>query len=137
MSATRPVAEGLFCGSGHDTRLLAGKRKSDGRLVFPLPASGSREQYEVVALGRYGTLWSWTIQRFPPKTPYDGPSGADFRPYAVGYVEIPGEIIVESRLVGVTFDELRLGLPLQATTEAYRSDPDGTHVLTYAFEPRS
>jgi uncharacterized OB-fold protein len=136
MSGARPVAEGLFSGSGALTRLLAGRRKSDGRIVFPLPVGGHAERYDTVELGRDGILWSWTVQRFAPKQPYDGAVGADFRPFAVGYVEIPGEIIVESRLVGVAFDQLRLGLPLRLTTETYRVDPDGTGILTYAFEPR-
>lgn len=134
MSATRPVAVGLFRGSGRETRLLAGRRRSDGRLIFPLPSGGHSDRYEVVELGQKGILWSWTIQRFAPKPPYDGADGPDFRPFAVGYVEIPGEIIVESRLVSVPFDRLRVGLPVRVTTEAYRTDPDGTDILTYAFE---
>ena len=136
MSGTRPVAEELFRGAGGETRLLAGRRKSDGRLVFPRPRGGSATRYDTIELGRHGTLWSWTIQRFAPKEPYDGAVGSDFQPYAVGYVEIPGEIIIESRLVGVAFEELRIGLALRVTTEIYRVEPDGTRVLTYAFEPR-
>jgi uncharacterized OB-fold protein len=134
VNGTRLVAEGLLRLDG-ETRLLAGRRKSDGRLVFPLPLGGHAVRYDTIELGRRGRLWSWTVQRFAPKEPYDGPVGADFRPFAVGYVEIPGEIIVESRLVRVAFDQLRVGLPLQLTSEVYRVDPDGTRVLTYAFEP--
>jgi uncharacterized OB-fold protein len=136
MSDTRPVAEGLFRGSGTRTRLLAGRRKTDGRIVFPLPVGGHAERYDTIELGQNGILWAWTVQRFAPKQPYDGAVGADFRPFAVGYVEIPDEIIVESRLIGVHFDQLRLGLPLRLTTETYRVDADGTCILTYAFEPR-
>ena len=48
-------------------------------------------------LARRGTLWSWTIQRFRPKSPpYTGPE--EFEPYGVGYVELPGEVRVEARL---------------------------------------
>jgi uncharacterized OB-fold protein len=129
------VAEGLFRNLGRETRLLAGRRKSDGRLVFPAPLGGHAARYDTIELGRHGTLWSWTIQRFAPKEPYDGPVGTDFRPFAVGYVELPGEVIVESRLVRVAFDRLRIGLALQLTSEVYRVDPDGTRVHTYAFEP--
>jgi len=133
--ATRPVVDGLFTGEGDRTRLIAGRRITDGRLVFPCPVGGRANEYTTVELSREGQLWSWTVQRFPPKEPYDGPSGEDFRPYAVGYVELPGEIIIESRLTEVNFERLHIGMPMRLTTQAYRTDPDGTKVLTYAFRP--
>ena len=45
-----------------------------------------------------GTIWAFTEQLFPPKPPY-AVQGADFRPYYVGYVDLAGEVIVESRIV--------------------------------------
>ena len=44
----------------------------------------------VAALARRGTLWAWTTQSFPPPPPYAGPTGKDFVPFGVGYVELPG-----------------------------------------------
>jgi uncharacterized OB-fold protein len=101
-------------------------------MVFPLPPDA--ESYEPVDLPSRGTLWSYTVQRFPPKSPpYRG--SEPFEPFALGYVELPGALIVESRLTDVKLDELRLGLPLELTTTTLRTDPDGTAVLTYAFRP--
>jgi uncharacterized OB-fold protein len=134
---TRAVATSLFVGEGAAARLLAGRRKTDGRLVFPLPVGGRADQFDVVELGRDGVLWSWTVQRFAPKEPYDGPVGGHFRPYGVGYIELPGELIVESRLVDVDLTQLRIGMPMSLTTELYRTDPNGGHVMTYAFRPRT
>ena len=52
-----------------------------------------------LGLGHSGRLWSWTIQGFEPKPPYDGSSShAGFEPYGVGYVELEGGLKVESRL---------------------------------------
>ena len=45
---------------------------------------------EETLLARRGTLWAWTTQSFPPPPPYAGPTGADFVPFGVGYVELPG-----------------------------------------------
>jgi uncharacterized OB-fold protein len=134
---TRPVSPCIFSGEGDRARLLAGRRKSDGRLVFPVPTGGRSAQFDVVELGREGLLWSWTVQRFAPKEPYDGPVGEHFRPYGVGYIELPGELIVESRLVDVDFDRLHIGMPMVLTTHAYRIEPNGTPVLIHAFRPRS
>ena len=128
------IAPGLFEVDSEGVWLLGGRRKTDGRIVFPLPHGPEAAAFEPVRLSRTGTLWSWTIQRFRPKTPpYAGPEA--FAPFAVGYVELPGEIIVESRLVVDDFSVLRLGLPMEATIESLSSGADWTEVATYAFRP--
>jgi uncharacterized OB-fold protein len=134
--AERMVAPGLVSGSGEAARLLAGRRRADGKLAFPLPQTGDAEDYEPVELPRDGVLWSWTVQRFCPKTPYNGfQPGEGFRPYAVGYVEFPGQIIVEGRLVTEKPEALRIGAPMRLALEVYGRDPDGTEIVTYAFTP--
>lgn len=130
------VAEKLFTGEGETTRLLAGRRRSDGRLVFPFPSGPEAELFDLVELSPRGTLWSWTVQRFLPKPPYNGRgSEVDFTPYGVGYVELPGELIVEGRIVADDLKALKIGQPMRVTTEAYRETADGEPVLTYAFTP--
>jgi uncharacterized OB-fold protein len=130
---TRPIAEGLFT-EGQAPQLFGGRHRQTGRIVFPCPAGSEGAQYETIKLGRSGTLWSWTIQRFPPKSPpYAGPKV--FEPFAMGYVELPGETIVVARLTGVAFDALQVGQALTMTTLPFATDPDGTIVLTYAFAP--
>jgi uncharacterized protein len=89
-----------------------------------------------VALPRHGTLWSWTVQHFAPKSPYLGPVGADFVPFPVGYVDL-GEVIVQARLHLEDVDALRIGMPmklswLRISTPAASTEDD---VLTYAFTP--
>ncbi len=132
---TRQVADNLFRGQGDATRLLAGRHRDSGKLKFPFPPGPDGESYDIVELSPAGKLWSYTVQRFRPKTPYNG-SGteADFKPYGVGYIELPGELIVESRIVADDFGALEIGQPMRITTEAYRED-EGEAVLTYAFAP--
>ncbi|WP_413630125.1 Zn-ribbon domain-containing OB-fold protein [Novosphingobium sp. KCTC 2891] len=130
------VAENLFVGSGSVTRLLAGRSRIDGKLVFPFPSGGAEENYDLVELAPEGTLWSYTIQRFRPKSPFNGDgSEFDFKPYGVGYVELPGQLIVETRIVADDLTKLRIGEAMRITTEAYRTDDAGEAVLTYAFRP--
>jgi uncharacterized OB-fold protein len=131
--ASRPVAGNLFAG-GAAPHLFGGRHRESGRHVFPFPDGGDAEFYERVPLHPVGELWSWTIQRFRPKSPpYAGPEA--FEPYAVGYVELPGQVIVETRLVNVAFDAIRIGDVYRTTVIPFARDPDGTEVLTYAFEP--
>lgn len=131
--ATRAVADNLF-EEGAVPRLIGGRHRESGRHVFPFPAGMEAEDYDRVPLEPTGKLWSWTIQRFRPKSPpYTGPEA--FEPFAVGYVELAGQVIVETRLVNVAFDALRIGARFRTTLVPFAQDADGTAVLTYAFEP--
>jgi len=119
---------------GPPPRLIGGRHRQSGRVVFPYPSGSEGTLYEPFALAAHGTLWSWTIQRFRPKSPpYAGPDA--FQPYAVGYVALAGEVIVEARLEGIAFEALRVDLPMTLTLVPFNTDPDGTTVLTYAFRP--
>lgn len=130
---TRPIADGILTDE-QPPRLLGGRDRETGRIVFPMPDGNEAEQFEPVALSREGTLWSWTVQRFAPKSPpYAGPQ--PFEPFAVGYVELAGEVIVESRLTGFDFTELDCGLPVRLTTVPFATAADGDTLVTYAFEP--
>ena len=130
---SRPIADGVFT-PGAAPHLLGARHRLTGRIVFPSPQGPEATLYEPVALSPVGSLWSWTVQRFRPKSPpYAGPEA--FAPFALGYVELPGQVIVESRLTGMAFDAVRIGIRLRMTTIPCATDPDGTVVMTYAFAP--
>lgn len=125
----RAIAHGLF-NEEVPPRLIGGRDRQSGRIVFPCPPG---DACEPVGLGREGRLWSWTVQRYRPKTPpYRGPEA--FAPWIVAYVELPGEVIVEARLVDVAFEEVRIGMPVrltQAPLDPEAADP----VMIPAFAP--
>lgn len=127
----RVIAEGLLT-EENPPRLIGGRERDTGRVVFPCPPG---DRYEPVALSRTGTLWSYTVQRYRPKSPpYKGPEA--FRPWPVAYVELPGEVIVEARLANVAFDDIRIGMPLELTLIPL--DPDAAEpVMIHAFQPVS
>ena len=125
-----PIADAVFdIRPGGAPVLLAGRDRQTGRMVFPLPSDDTR--FERHDLPTVGTLWSFTIQRFRPKSPpYAGPEA--FEPYAVGYVALGEQIIVESRLTGIAFNDLRIGMALCLVTERFVLGSGETR-LTYAF----
>jgi len=131
-----PVAEGLIAGTAAEPRLIGSACRACGTVTFPRQASCPRctsENTEERLLGRRGTLWTWTIQCFPPKSPpYAVPPGEDFEPYGVGYVELPGEVRVEARLTVSDPERLRIGMPMELTLVAAPGDA-GT--VTFAFRP--
>lgn len=138
-AATRPIAEGVFTGPPDAPRLVGSRCGSCGVVAFPAqdgcPRCGTLGMART-ELSRRGTLWTWTTQGFLPKEPYAGPeTEVDFEPYLLGYVELPGEVRVESRLFDVTPETVRIGMELELVTFPFRTDPDGTVVLAYAFAP--
>src|SRR5947208_15625767 len=84
-------------------------------------------------LARRGTLWSWTIQSFPPKSPPYAVADPDaFEPYGVGYVELAGEVRVEARLTVADPALLQIGMAMELTLIPAPGDEAGD-VVTYAF----
>jgi uncharacterized protein len=126
-----PIAANLFK-TRPELRLLAGRDRTSGKLVFPPPAD--EDAFETVELPSRGTLWSYTVQRFEPKAPPYRAAGP-FEPFAVGYVELAGALIVESRLIEVPFDRLRVGLPMELATFVLRTGEEGP-VTMFAFRPQ-
>jgi uncharacterized protein len=131
-----PVAEGLIAGTAAEPRLIGSQCNACATVTFPRQGSCPRCTSEDVRerlLSPRGTLWTWTVQCFAPKSPpYAG--GADFEPYAVGYVELPGEVRVETRLTDVDPEELAIGQPMELTLIPA---PRASGTLTFAFRPES
>jgi len=122
--------------------LMGSRCVACGELYFPRARGCTRccgTELVDTALGHSGRLWSWTIQGFRPKPPYDGSSAnggeASFQPYGVGYVELECGLKVESRLTVADPAWLRIGMPMRLTLEAYRHQPAGEALHTFAFEP--
>ena len=61
--------------------------------------------------------------------------GKDFVPFGVGYVELPGEVKVETRLTESDPDALTLGMEMELVVVPFRTDDDGNEVVTFAFRP--
>lgn len=123
--AMAPIAKGLW--SDGPPASLIGGRKENGEIVFPFPEEFS-ENVDAIVLSPSGTLWSWTSQEFEPKAPFAGLK--PFVPFLLGYIELAGEVIVESRIVDTTIDKLRLGMPMELVIV-----PFDDHRCTYAFRP--
>lgn len=135
----RLVAPHLLSAEGGRLALLGSRCSDCGEVYFPAARGCTRccgTQLDDFDLGNRGRLWSWTVQGFCPKPPYDGPgTEADFRPYGVGYVELACGIKVESRLTLADPARLRIGMDMELVLEPYCRDADGAAVHTYAFRP--
>lgn len=137
MNKQIPIHPDLFTWPAERPQLLGSRCRQCGEAAFP-PQEGCRScsafDSEIVPIGDHGTLWTWTIQSFLPKTPYNsGETEADFTPYGVGYVEMPGGVRVEARLQENNAEQLHIGMPMQLKIVPFRKDAEGNELMTFVF----
>ena len=135
-----PVTDGVFTWPADKPRLLGSKCTACGNIMFPTQSGCSRcssDSTEVHELGRTGTLWTWTVQGYPPKSPpYAGNTDPKtFEPFGVGYIELPGEVKVESRLTVNDPEQIEIGMEMEMTLVPLFTNEDGDEVVTFAFAP--
>jgi uncharacterized protein len=139
MSKQVPIAEGLFTWPAARPALLASRCRHCGIANFPAAQSCmacSGQDVTIEELPGRGTLWTWTIQQFMPKTPYrSNETAATFKPYGVGYVELAGGVRVEGRLTENDPQKLRIGMPMEVVFEPYRTEDNGDEVISFFFKP--
>lgn len=131
------IKEGLFTWPSDNPELIGSRCQQCGETAFPAQpdcrACSSRETH-AVGIGNRGTLWTWTIQSFMPKTPYlSDETPESFRPYGVGYVEMPCGVRVEARLHENTPDALEIGMEMELVIEPFRTADNGDQVMIFAF----
>jgi uncharacterized OB-fold protein len=134
-----PVAEHIFTWPSDEPRLIGSRCGACGIVTFPsqdsCPRCASTEMREQL-LARRGRLWAWTTQSFPPPSPpYLGATDDAFVPFGIGYVELPGEVKVETRLTESDPERLREGMEMELVVVPFRTDDKGNEVVTFAFRP--
>ena len=137
--STKPIAEHLFTETADGPRLVGSRCGDCGTIVFPVasscPRCGSSAMSDHLLAPR-GTLFTFTTQGFLPKEPYTGPETEEnFREFSVGYVELPDEVMVETRLTEPDPARLEIGMEMELVVLPFRTDPDGTEVRMFAFAP--
>jgi uncharacterized OB-fold protein len=130
------MGKGVYRDCGGAVALLASRDVGGGEVVFPALMCGQAEGKEAIEVSGVGHLWTYTVQRFRPKLPFDdGASDSDFVPYIVGYVSFEESgIIVEGRIVNVTPEELEIGQEMSICSAVIAKSQDDD-VELYAFAP--
>jgi uncharacterized OB-fold protein len=139
---TALITDGLFRVDGDRAVLFGSRRRSTGVVKFPAERpelfdgdADIQQDIEAIELSTTGTLYTYTTQEFPPPLPYKGNRSPDvFKPYVVGFVELPEGVLVESLIVGATPDQLQIGQRLVSTTTNLETE-DGRSLATFAFRP--
>lgn len=132
-------APDVFTWPSDEPQLIGGRCQDCETVTFPRTGSCARCGSVAVdehLLPRRGTLWTFTTQNFLPKEPYAGGETPEtFRPYGVGMVQLADEVRVEGRLTESDPAKLQIGMEVELVIQPFRTDPDGTEVVTFAFAP--
>lgn len=134
---SRNVVEGLF--STKPATLLASRCDPCGSVFFPRRRfcrnpDCVRAPLRDVALSGSGTLYSFTVQHYPPPAPFR--LDPALLPYAVALVDFPEGV----RVMGIvaedtSLDGLRIGMRMRVTTGRLFTNADGADTLTWKFRP--
>jgi len=132
-------AEDVFTWPADEPELIGARCPGCAAVVFPFQASCPRcgeLGMERHLLPQEGTLWTFTTQGFLPKEPYAGGETAEtFVPFGVGLVQLGDEVRVEARLTEADVEKLAIGMAVRLVIVPFRTDADGTEVMTFAFAP--
>lgn len=118
-----------------DKGLIGSQCSECGEQFFPAVkacANCSSENMSPAAFGKTGALWSWTIQNFMPKAPYNSAENKDtFNRYGVGFVEMSSGIKIKSRLrMGET--SFSIGQPMFLEIVPFETE-DGKTISIFEF----
>ena len=132
-----PVVEGLFAETADGPRLLGSKCVNCETPYFPKAAichspSCTDSKLEDAEFGPNGTLWSYTLQYYPPPPPakYDEP----FEPYALGLIDLPEGLRVLSKVIAPDLEAIKVGEGVELVIDKLHTNAEGNEVVTFKFK---
>jgi uncharacterized protein len=132
-----PVKKGVWAEPDTDgsVSLLGSKCLKCGELFFPKKDTGvcthcQSDRFEEIRLSREGTIYSYSVVEIRPPGYYQGDV-----PYALGFIDLPEGIRVETLFTECDFDELTVGLPVEMVLDTLHEDDEGNEVICYKFKP--
>ncbi|MGZ4138738.1 MAG: Zn-ribbon domain-containing OB-fold protein [Actinomycetota bacterium] len=125
--ALSPAVPGFFT-TDPEPALLGTRCRACGTYHFPAetffcrnPACSGTD-LEEVRLSRRGTIWSWTMNRYPAPPPF--PATDPFEPYGVAAVELAEERMIVLGMLARDVDTsaLRIGDEVELSVEPHRDN---------------
>ncbi len=131
-----PVAEGLFAETEDGPRLLGSRCRSCDTPYFPKSAvchnpNCNESKMEDARFGPKGTLWSYSVQYYPPPPPakYDEP----YVPYALALIDMPEGLRVLARVSTDDPEQVQVRADVELVLEKLYTNPEGDDVITWKF----
>lgn len=129
-----PVREGLWT-SEENPQLIGSQCNNCGEIFFPkrngvLCSNCQSSSFREIKLSRKGKIYSYTVVMQRPPIYYKGEV-----PYAIGFVELPDGVRIETLFTGCNFDDLKVGKEVELVIDKLYEEEDGTEIFCYKFKP--
>jgi len=132
-----PVRKDLWIvdSSQGKVRLLGSKCKQCGEVFFPKKNEGvcthcQHEEFIEITLSPRGKIYSYSVVNIRPPEYYKGEV-----PYALGFVDLPEGIQIETLFTQCDYDELAVDLEVEMILDTLHIDEEGNEVICYKFRP--
>jgi uncharacterized OB-fold protein len=97
--------------------LAAARCPHCGLVVYPQNVTScprcTTEPLDRVNVPGDGVVWSYTVQRFAPKSPPYRPTGEQFEPFVVAYVQTSDGGRIAGVVEGIDPPDVRIGMPVR------------------------
>lgn len=129
-----PVREGLWTTEGKP-QLIGSQCTNCGEVFFPKRENGlcshcQSNYLKEIKLSARAKIYSYTVVMQRPPVYYQAEV-----PYAIGFVELPQGIRVETLFTGCKLEDLRVGMEVEMLIDKLHEEEDGTEVYCYKFKP--
>jgi uncharacterized OB-fold protein len=136
MSDMQAIADNLYT---QEPSLIGSECTACEEVFFPAQVSCSNcscQDMRAKDLGQSGTLWSWTLQHYQPKPPYNsGETASTFKAFGVGLIEMECGIKIKSRLHAADLTQFRIGDKMSLVLLPFRQGSEGSKTRsTFAFK---
>ncbi|RJQ75225.1 MAG: Zn-ribbon domain-containing OB-fold protein [Desulfobacteraceae bacterium] len=130
-----PVRENLWRDTSSGPRLMGSKCLVCGELYFPRKDNGvctncQARELEEVEFSTRGKVYSCTCVMQRPPVYYKGEV-----PYAIGFVELPEGIRIETLFTDCDIEDVHVGMPVEMVLSKLHEDESGNDVIAYKFRP--
>jgi uncharacterized OB-fold protein len=129
-----PVKEGLWT-SDEKPQLVGSQCNNCGEVFFPrrqdvLCSYCQSQDFKEIRLSRRGKIYAYSVVMQRPPIYYKAEV-----PYAIGFVELPEGIRVETLFTGCKLEDLKVGMEVEVLLDKLHTEEDGTEVWCYKFKP--
>lgn len=130
-----PVKESLWRVTEKGPHLIGSHCLTCNEMFFPRKDNGlcthcQSRNLEEIEFSNKGKVFSHTCVMQRPPVYYKGEV-----PYALGFVELPEGIRIETLFTNCDFEALHVGMEMEMVIEKLHVDENGTVVETYKFQP--
>jgi len=133
-----PVREGLWttpAARDEKPQLIGSRCNKCGEVFFPkkdlsICSNCQSTNLDDITLSSKGKIYSYSVVMQRPPEYYKGDV-----PYAIGFVELPEGVRIETLFTGCNAEDLKIGMDVEMVIEKLQEDEAGNEILAYKFKP--